>query len=497
MKKKILITELEGYKKADEKIKTHKLIKEGMGFEISKIQNEMMAGYIEKYIYEKGARLSPLSMRTEIYPFNQLCLFLNEYYKNLDSFENVDIDEMEKKAKVWLIKNGKKITQKKNRLTSKDVTITDAELIKYIKKIYKYATSKNSGFDINDDIWEIETIPLALRINPTKTVKTISFKKISQEQIKKEVKHTIYHLLSTSALGTVLAELTAINRFSSFLENKYPYVESLTEIDRELIERYLQYINSEATGRKSYGKELYHLKKILTTAGKILEKEDLEYVFYEDDIANDQQFLYRVYSDEEIKRLNAAIVNADPQVARVLILHQLIGTRISETLTLKRDSLYKTENGIWMIRIDQIKTGRSYTKAVNEDVKQLFMKSCEWTTAIHGETEYVFVCDKEPSKPMQYSRLQYQLMMIIAKNKLVDDTGEAFGVGTHIWRHCYGKRLTELHVDDITIARLLGHSNTSSLQNYRKIGNKMMAEETHDMRSGMSDLLENIIEGWN
>ena len=48
---------------------------------------------------------------------------------------------------------------------------------------------------------------------------------------------------------------------------------------------------------------------------------------------------------------------------------------------------------------------------------------------------------------------------MIQKQNLRDDSGELIGVGTHIWRHCYGKRLTEMHVDDVTIAKLLGHAN--------------------------------------
>ena len=206
--------------------------------------------------------------------------------------------------------------------------------------------------------------------------------------------------------------------------------------------------------------------------------------------------MYKVYSESEKRRLNDAIVNADPQIARVLMIHQLLGTRISETLTLRRDAIYQTDTGKWMICIKQTKTSRGYRKSINEDVLKLFKKACEWTEERYGETEYVFVTDSDPTKPMQYSRLQYQLMAIIAKNNLVDDNGEKFGVGTHIWRHCYGKRLTELHVDDAIIAKLLGHSNTSSLKHYRKVGNEMMSAETSKMRESMSDILDDIISEW-
>ena len=97
---------------------------------------------------------------------------------------------------------------------------------------------------------------------------------------------------------------------------------------------------------------------------------------------------------------------------------------------------------------------------------------------------------------MQYSKIKYHISAMVHKNDLRDDKGELFGVGTHIWRHCYGKKLTELHVDDATIAKLLGHSNMSSLKFYRQIGNQQLAEETRDMRKHMDDLLIEITKDW-
>ena len=49
-------------------------------------------------------------------------------------------------------------------------------------------------------------------------------------------------------------------------------------------------------------------------------------------------------------------------------------------------------------------------------------------------------------------------MDLIQKKDLRDDHGELFGFGTHMFRHVYGIRLTELHLDDWTIAKLLGHA---------------------------------------
>lgn len=67
---------------------------------------------------------------------------------------------------------------------------------------------------------------------------------------------------------------------------------------------------------------------------------------------------------------------------------------------------------------------------------------------------------------------------------------------THIFRHCYGVKLTDLHVEDRIIAELLGHANTDSVKFYRRISNKVMAEETRKTREKMDDTLIDIVKDW-
>ena len=496
MEKMIYLKDLDCYKNASQEMLKHPLMSPDRGFDLSKIKNQDVVGEIREFIIDRGKKLTPLSIRADLYPYNLLCKFLNTSASGIATFRDVTIDELERKAKVWLVKNGKRLSQKRYRTATGNEEVTDAELIKYLRKIYSYINRVDETFNYEDDRWNLINIPISLKTNPTKDVKSISFKKIPQEVIREEIKQVIDLHLTRCALGTVQAMITAINRFCLYLSEHYPEVDTLKDINRELLEQYLIHTNTEAKGRKSYSKELCHLKSILVTAGKVLEVKELEKIFYADDISKVPDRIYKVYSDAELKRLNAAIVESDPQVARALMLHQLLGTRISETLILKKDSAYKSEAGNWMIRIHQIKTGKDYSKAINDDIKRLFDKACEYTKERYAETEYVFVTDKEPKKPMQYSRVQYQLMAMITRNNLVDDSGVKFGVGTHIWRHCYGKRLTELHVDDVTIAKLMGHANTSNLKHYRKVGNEMLSNETRTMRESMDQMLSNLMKEW-
>lgn len=85
----------------------------------------------------------------------------------------------------------------------------------------------------------------------------------------------------------------------------------------------------------------------------------MEHLFINTDIPPEVNAEFRVYSDDEMKRLNAEItqmdVQMDVQIARCLLIHQMLGTRISDTLTLRPDCLTR-ENGQDMIEIYQVKT---------------------------------------------------------------------------------------------------------------------------------------------
>lgn len=85
---------------------------------------------------------------------------------------------------------------------------------------------------------------------------------------------------------------------------------------------------------------------------------------------------------------------------------------------------------------------------------------------------------------------------MIRKADLRDDNGELFGFGTHMYRHTYGVKLTELHLDDWTIAKLLGHSNVRNVKYYRKMSNQLLADETRRIRNLQSQIILENLDGW-
>ena len=97
---------------------------------------------------------------------------------------------------------------------------------------------------------------------------------------------------------------------------------------------------------------------------------------------------------------------------------------------------------------------------------------------------------------MQYSTLQNKIIRMIYKEELQDDNGRIFGFGTHMYRHMYGVKLTEMHLDDWTIARLLGHSSLKNVKYYRKMSNQTLADETRAARHRISQKILECLDGW-
>ena len=114
----------------------------------------------------------------------------------------------------------------------------------------------------------------------------------------------------------------------------------------------------------------------------------------------------------------------------------------------------------------------------------------------YPESIYIFADENKPERPISYQTLQDKVLRMIYEKDIRDDSGKLFGFGTHMFRHCNGVKLTELHVDDWTIAKLLGHKGVRSVQYYRKMSNQRMADETREVRNFMSQIILASLDGW-
>ena len=101
----------------------------------------------------------------------------------------------------------------------------------------------------------------------------------------------------------------------------------------------------------------------------------------------------------------------DEQYARVMIIHQMLGTRISDTLTLEMDCL-DMQGSEHIIKIRQMKT-KTYEKPISGELAALIRKAMNYTRERYGQTKYIFVDEKDSEKPLQYNTIQCKVMLMI------------------------------------------------------------------------------------
>ena len=493
LENKIHIYELDCYKNATEEQKKKMRVRKERYFDLEGLPSEAVRKLLEDFVWERGKELAPSSLASEILYFNNIRHFLIK--KNIKTLRYEDENKIILQLKSWMMEQGYALTSKKYRSVYEIVATETPGIVKHMKKILRYSQKDEEYLEQDRDVWELDKFEFPLRSNPIKNVKTINFKGISQITIRKEVKTVVFMHLKYMAIGSITAEMVATKRFCRYLALRYPKIKSLLDLTRDIMENYLTYLQTEAKERKNYRSDLYGLRRVIEDVGNHYDRQDIKNLFISTDFPSTPRYLFKFYSDETVKKLNENIFQMDEQIARALILHQLLGTRISDTLTLKTDCLSIRENR-YFIRIEQVKS-ITFEKAISDEIAQLIIKSIDYTEEHYGKTKSIFVKKEDPSRPFQYSMLQHRVMQMIRKNDIRDENGELLNFGTHTFRHCYGKKLTEMHIDDWMIARLLGHKTLQSVHHYRKIGNKIMADETRAVREKIDMILMDVVKEWD
>ncbi len=492
---KLYFRDLPCYQNLSDKEKAHKLYSPDHAFDLSKLPNESLRTDFAAFVFDRTSSLHYLSLRSEQTHFHNLCRFLSRYYPDAEHLTDIPLSDLEKKMKMDILKNGQNLTYTAKKIDRKAYYRRENPNISYLKLTYAYfLPKKDTGFNKEDDIWKKEAIPFLLRASPIGAETQLNFSKIKQAGIKAEIKEAALYHLKRLSFRTVMQQIGAVNSLSEFLSKNFPEVTTLKDFDRDLLEEYLSYLYLECKRRKDYRPELSALKSILNITGRLFSYDNLRGIFLRSDFQKHKKTIYKSYSNAELERLHSAYKHLDKQTARLLLIHELLGLRISDTLTLKAEDVFLTDDP--HIKVVQPKTDTSYEKKISPELAALLLASIEETRDLYGDTPYIFVSDKNPQRPMTYGTLHYRLTALICTLDLRDDNGNLFTAGTHLFRHTYGKKLCDLLNDDATIAALLGHKSISSVAYYRQMSPNVLAKETKPVIDKRNEKIKQFKKGW-
>lgn len=454
MENKIYLKDFPCYDSATEKAR--EMVGKNPYFDLEQLTEPNMREEARAFILYRGNSLSLITMYGDRRYYNNICKFIKKKGRGAHSFADMEPAVWERKLRGWMLENHLKLTEEIHNLSG-NTSYGKSKLILYFEKLLKFSQDTGELEETEKDIWELEKLDVDIRWNPITNFKILNFTKIYQLDIQEEVKKAIYMHLRSEAVATVAMELTAV-----------PNSHLHTDLGR--------------------------LRAVLETVGKIYQYPHLDGIVLNRDIPPTPPAEFKTYSDAEMKRINACLAKQQIQIARLMAIHQMLGTRISDTLTLRPDCLYE-KHGDTIIRIKQMKT-HPYEKIVSKELAMLIRAAIEDTRERYGDTKYIFVNEKNLKRPMQYTTIQYLISKMIRDEDLRDDNGNLFGFNSHMYRHYYGVKLTEMHLDDWTIARLLGHSSIRNVRYYRKMSNQLLADETRAVRNMLSEMILENLDGW-
>lgn len=461
-------------------------------YHLDALPTEGLRSEFYTFLKARGKEIAVTTMYSELWRYDAVSVFLAKKAKKVQSLQEREADVWIRQLRAWLLTEGYSLTVSAITEYGKEKNLPST-VIRYFRMILKFTVPEDGREEIEKDVWRLEKLEIPTRENLIRNDLTLNFTRIPQPDIREETKKGIYLNLQSEAVDTIRKEIHSIGRFAGYLKEKHPEIASCQDVDREILEEYLVWFRTEVI-KKEYRAELTRLRSILDSIGKIYGYHHLQLLFLNTDIPSTPQAEFRTYTDEEIQTFNAAVAKMDVQIARLLVIHQMLGIRISDTLTLWTDCLFEQQQ-THMIRIRQMKTS-TYIKPISGELKELIEEAITDTRERFGETKYIFVREEDPTKPMKYNTLQNKIMAMIQKEQLKDRNGKLFGFNTHMFRHYYGSKVTELDLDDWTLAKLFGHKSIKSVKYYRRMSDHRLAEDTREIRERKSQIMAEHLEGW-
>ena len=342
MENKFYIKKLDSYEKASE------ISKIRMGtepsYDLDLLPSVQMQKEMRKFLKYRGQQLGAEKFYTERRFYHHLCKMLQTRRDRPESFLDWDKEKWKQQMKIWLLQQGLPLTEISKSHCGNE-TVSQAKTLHYIDRLIDYFLDLRDA-DVDEmtkDVWQLEKLDIQVKQDLTRTTRIINFKEISQQDLREEVKKAIYFQLKTESIGTVKKEMTAIRRFSRYLKENNKEVDSCSKLDRKIMEEYLIYMKTEDTGTKRYRAELTRLRALLNMVADVYQYPQVKDLILNRDIPPDIRGEIKIYSDQELKRFNAFLTKVDVQTARLMLIHQMLGTRMSDTLTLRTDCLIEKD----------------------------------------------------------------------------------------------------------------------------------------------------------
>lgn len=375
----------------------------------------------------------------------------------------------------------------KERKTKRKVVVTFFYRCIEILKDYR---DKNLSL-MDRDIWKKEQIIL---INPICKFKSnLDFSSIKQTSIKRNIKEFCRYKLTIQQNGTVARTLGYIKTFTESLYDYDSNIEYLNQLNRDIIENFFLHLRIESGYSDYYTNHcILELKVFFETLSLLdLENTPEKTLIIPNDYTFKSKKESKYFTDEEAKNITNAIQYMNKTDAKIVFCLKVLGCRISEVLELTPSQIIKNEDGEYCLKVYQGKVKKEYLKPIQKQTAEILFSEINKNKKRFGiEPEYVFLTDK--NTPILYDNFVQRINKVFFDHEVKDKDGKLLRFQTHRFRATVATNLINAGYGAKETAKLLGHSNLSSLTHYIHIHDETVIKQLAPRLTKDDTLIRNI-----
>lgn len=341
------------------------------------------------------------------------------------------------------------------------------------------------------DIWKKEQI---LSINPTNKFRNnLDFSSIKQESIKLTIKEFCRYELTVKKNTTVTCTLIYLKDFTEWLYSYDLKIDQLSQLDRNIMESFFLYLRTES-GYSGYYVNRYILQlKVFFETIQLLELDNIpeKTLIIPNDYVFKSKKESKYFTDEEARNITNAMKYMTKTDAKIVFCLKTLGCRISEVLSLKPEQIVKNSDGEYSLNIYQEKVKREYLKPIPKQTAEVLFSEIKKNKKRFGvEPKYIFLTDN--NTPIGYDPFLKRINKVFYEHGVKNKDGKLLRFQTHRFRATVATNLINAGYGAKETAKLLGHSNLSSLTHYIHIHDETVLKQLAPRLAKDDALIRNI-----
>lgn len=318
------------------------------------------------------------------------------------------------------------------------------------------------------------------RLGLTDADRTLAFDQIRQPQLRELAKRWARWRLSCG-LGyeAVRRGVTAVTRFSCFLDSDPQSPTSVAELDRPVLERYLADLHSAYAGNpQRHGSHIGLLNQFFSAVRQHRWDDELPAtaMFFGEDYPKRTERLPRALAEHVMAQLEDAenlARFANPAYRLVTIILMRCGLRVTDALRLGFDCAVTDADGAPYLRYVNHKMKRDALVPIDEEVRRLITDQQQRVLARWPDgCRHLFprpTKNPDGHQPTGSGTYRQALYRWLADCAIRDEHGQPVRLTPHQWRHTLGTRMINRDVPQEVVRRILDHDSPQMTGHYARL----------------------------